>query len=122
MGVIIGMDPHKRSATIEVTGERGSVLAAARYGTDKAAALGIGPVHGQQIEIAGLVGGQLSVVTADGWRARRSARGVTLAGPAAETVAVDEAEQICAFGFSLDGQSFILASSPSLMIFRRDTT
>ena len=36
MGVIIGMDPHKRSATIEVTGERGSVLAAGRYGTDKA--------------------------------------------------------------------------------------
>jgi transposase len=36
MGVIIGMDPHKRSATIEVTGERGGVLAVARYGTDKA--------------------------------------------------------------------------------------
>jgi hypothetical protein len=36
MGVIIGMDPHKRSATIEVTGERGSVLAAGRFGTDKA--------------------------------------------------------------------------------------
>ena len=36
MGVIIGMDPHKRSATIEVIDERGSVLAAARYGTDKA--------------------------------------------------------------------------------------
>ena len=36
MGVIIGMDPHKRSATIEVTGERGDVLAAGRYGTDKA--------------------------------------------------------------------------------------
>ena len=36
MGVIIGMDPHKRSATIEVIDERGSVLAAGRYGTDKA--------------------------------------------------------------------------------------
>ena len=36
MGVIIGMDPHKRSATIEATGERGRVLAAGRYGTDKA--------------------------------------------------------------------------------------
>jgi transposase len=36
VGVIIGMDPHKRSATIEVTGERARVLAAGRYGTGKA--------------------------------------------------------------------------------------
>ena len=36
MGVIIGMDPHKRSATIEVIDERGQVLAVGRYGTDKA--------------------------------------------------------------------------------------
>ena len=36
MGVIIGMDPHKRSATIEVIDEQAAVLAAGRYGTDKA--------------------------------------------------------------------------------------
>jgi transposase len=36
MGVIIGMDPHKRSATIEVVDERGQVLAVGRYGTDRA--------------------------------------------------------------------------------------
>jgi transposase len=35
MGVIIGMDPHKRSATIEVIDERGNVLVADRYGTGK---------------------------------------------------------------------------------------
>jgi transposase len=34
--VIIGMDPHKRSATIEVLDERENVLAVGRYGTDKA--------------------------------------------------------------------------------------
>jgi transposase len=34
VGVIIGMDPHKRSATIEVVNERGQVLAAGRFGTD----------------------------------------------------------------------------------------
>jgi len=32
--VVIGMDPHKRSATIEVIDEREQVLAQARYGTD----------------------------------------------------------------------------------------
>jgi len=36
MGVIIGMDPHKRSATIEVIDEQAAVLAAGRYGTDTA--------------------------------------------------------------------------------------
>ncbi len=36
MTVIIGMDPHKRSATIEVVDDRGRILAAGCYGTDKA--------------------------------------------------------------------------------------
>jgi transposase len=36
MGIIIGMDPHKRSATIEVVDEQARVLAKGRYGTDKA--------------------------------------------------------------------------------------
>jgi hypothetical protein len=35
MPVIIGMDPHKRSATIEVVDERAQVLAVGRFGTDK---------------------------------------------------------------------------------------
>jgi transposase len=35
MGVIIGMDPHKRSATVEVINDRGQILAVGRYGTDK---------------------------------------------------------------------------------------
>ena len=36
MAVIIGMDPHERSATIEVVDERAQVLAVGRFGTDKA--------------------------------------------------------------------------------------
>jgi transposase len=36
MGVIIGMDPHKRSATIEVVDDqRGAILSKGRFGTDK---------------------------------------------------------------------------------------
>jgi transposase len=35
VGVIIGMDPHKSSATIEVVDERAVVLAKGRYGTDR---------------------------------------------------------------------------------------
>lgn len=36
MAVIIGMDPHKRSATIEVIDARGDVIAAGKFGTDQA--------------------------------------------------------------------------------------
>jgi transposase len=36
MRVIIGMDPHKSSATIEAVDERARVLTTGRYGTDKA--------------------------------------------------------------------------------------
>jgi transposase len=35
MAVIIGMDPPKRSATIEILDERAQVLAVGRFGTDK---------------------------------------------------------------------------------------
>lgn len=53
MGVIIGMDPHKRSATIEVIYQTGRVLAVGRFGTDQAgyaAMLAAGREHGQQGE------------------------------------------------------------------------
>jgi hypothetical protein len=33
--VIIGMDPHKRSATIEIIDDREQVLARGRFGTDR---------------------------------------------------------------------------------------
>src|SRR6476469_4892417 len=33
--VIIGMDPHKRSATIEIINDREKVLAQGRFGTDR---------------------------------------------------------------------------------------
>ncbi len=33
--VVIGVDPHKRSATIEVLDERERVLATGRFGTDR---------------------------------------------------------------------------------------
>ncbi len=36
MGVIIGMDPHKRSATVAVIDQAGGRLAVRRFGTDKA--------------------------------------------------------------------------------------
>jgi transposase len=33
-GVVIGMDPHKRSATIEITNDREQILGQDRFTTD----------------------------------------------------------------------------------------
>ncbi len=56
--VIIGMDPHKRSATIEIIDDREKVLAQGRFGTDRAgyqAMLALG----RQLHGPGLGGGGL---------------------------------------------------------------
>ena len=50
--VIIGMDPHKRSATIEVIDDRENVLAAGRFGTDRdgyKAMLALGRRHPERV-------------------------------------------------------------------------
>jgi hypothetical protein len=50
--VIIGMDPHKRSATIEVIDDRENMLAAGRFGTDRdgyQAMLALGRRHGDRM-------------------------------------------------------------------------
>jgi len=52
MGQVIGMDPHKRSATIEVINDRENVLAQGRFGTDRAgyqAMLKLGRQHKDRI-------------------------------------------------------------------------
>jgi transposase len=48
VGVIIGMDPHKRSATIEMVDERAEVLVTCRFGTDKAGYAQM-PRHGPEV-------------------------------------------------------------------------
>jgi transposase len=60
MHVIIGMDPHKRSATIEVIDQTGRVLQVRRFATDKAgyaAMLAAGRAHGDVGERAWAVEG-----------------------------------------------------------------
>jgi transposase len=50
--VVIGMDPHKRSATIEVIDAREKVLAAGRFGTDRdgyRSMLALGRQHPQRV-------------------------------------------------------------------------
>jgi len=58
--VIIGMDPHKRPATIEVTGSREGILAQGRLGTDRdgyKAMLAVGRGFADRVRAAGGCGG-----------------------------------------------------------------
>jgi len=103
----------------------GNVVARDRQETgawfDKArkAALGIGPLDGTWIGVCGLAGGQLPGATADGWQAGASGNGVTVSAPGREPLTVSDSEEMRAFGFSPDGTTFNIATSPGLAIYRR---
>ena len=83
------------------------------------AALGIGPLDGAWIGACGLAGGQLPGATADGWHAGISGGHVTVSAPGRQPLLVSETEEIRAAGFSPDGTTFIIATSPGLAIYRR---
>jgi hypothetical protein len=103
----------------------GNVLARDRQETGawfdaaRRAALGIGPLDGTWIGVCGLAGGQLPDATADGWQARASGDGVTVSAPGRQPLVVSESEEMRTFGFSPDGTTFIIATSPGLAIYRR---
>jgi hypothetical protein len=92
------------------------------FDASRPAVLGIGPLDGQWINVAGLAGGHLPVTDDGRWLAGVAGRpGRDAFGPRRELVEVNEPEEIRAFGFSPDGATFVVASSPSIMIFRRNT-
>jgi hypothetical protein len=83
------------------------------------AALGIGPLDGVWIGVCGLTGGHLPGATADGWHAGISGNHVTVSAPGRQPLLVSESEEIRAVGFSPDGATLIIATSPGLAIYRR---
>jgi len=103
-GKLLGRDRHETGAWFDA-GRR--------------AALGIGPLDGAWIAVSGLAGGRLPGATADGWRACAPGDRVTVTAPGREPLRVDEGEEIRAFGFSPDGATFLIATSPGTAIYRR---
>jgi hypothetical protein len=83
------------------------------------AVLGIGPLDGAWIGVCGLAGVRLPDATADGWQARVSGDWVTISAPGRQPLQVSESEEVRAFGFSPDGATFVIATSPGLAIYRR---
>jgi hypothetical protein len=93
--------------------------AGAWFDAARGAVLGIGPLDGAWIGVCGLGGGRLPDATADGWRARVSGNRVTVSAPGRQQLQVSENEEMRAFGFSPDGTTFVIATSPGLAIYRR---
>lgn len=96
-------------------------------------ALGIGPLEGKIIRLAGLQGGGLPTGTRDGWQACA----VTLEWPEVSLLLVEpwksifdestpftklaEDLEIRAFGFSYTGNSLVIATSSDIAIFHRES-
>lgn len=102
----------------------GELLARDRHETgawfdaSRRTALGIGPLDGAWIGVCGLAGGRLPDATADGWQARVSGDCITVSAPGRQPLLVNESEEMRAFGFSPDGSTFVIATSPGLAIYR----
>ncbi len=58
--------------------------------------------------------------TEDGWRADAHAGGVTVSAPGGQPLEIDENEELRAFGFSPDGNTFIVATPSGVIICRGD--
>jgi hypothetical protein len=104
----------------------GELLARDRHETGawfdaaRGAARGIGPLDGAWIAVCGLAGGRLPDATADGWHARVTGDRVTVSAPGRQPLQVNGSEQVRAFGFSPEGTTFVIATSPGLAIYRRE--
>ncbi|MGI8680063.1 MAG: hypothetical protein ACR2LX_15545 [Jatrophihabitans sp.] len=83
-------------------------------------ALGIGSFDRAWIPVAGVGGGSLQTATRDGWRAARTADGALLEADGHLPVAVTDADELRAWGFSPDDRAFVLATSTGVMILRRN--
>jgi hypothetical protein len=84
------------------------------------AALGVGPLDGVWVCVCGLAGGRLPDATTDGWQVRLSGDCVTVSAPGRQPLQVSEGEEMRAVGFSPDGATFVIATSPGLAIYRRE--
>lgn len=66
-----------------------------------------------------LASSRLPDATADGWQARVSSDRVTVSAPGRQPLQVSESEEMRAFGFSPDGATFVIATSPGLANYHR---
>jgi len=84
---------------------------------------GIGPLAGQHIPVAGLAGGSLLTETADGWRVTAETDRVIVRSPQnrnpRDSFAVEESEELRAWGFAPDGMTLVVAASSGLVTYRR---
>jgi hypothetical protein len=115
-----------------LTGERigrDTVDVFAHFNTSKLLAKGFAALNKRQVRMAGIYGGGLPLSTEDGWflERHRDKEKVFLskAAPTQEKelalVGDDDGCNLKAFGFSETGQSFVVATGCSLIIFARET-
>lgn len=101
------------------------------YGADHLIGIGIGPLAGRHLRMAGLNGGGVPTITTDGWSAERLAidwpdeylllveayGSIYQDGARFTKLAVER--EVRTFGFSYTGKSLIMATSSDVTVFGR---
>lgn len=88
-------------------------------GQERCQALGIGPLRGQVIEVAGLYGGQLPEMTADGWRMMGAGARLIAVSPGGTAYDLHAPENTLVAGFSPTGATFVIGDPAEVAVYGR---
>jgi hypothetical protein len=88
-------------------------------GQERGEALGIGPLAGQVIRVAGLFGGRLDRETADGWSLAGAAAATVLVAPDGTAFGVGARPDTVIAGFSPTGSTLVVADAAEVALYGR---
>lgn len=88
-------------------------------GQERGEALGIGPLAGQVIQVAGVFGGALAQETADGWRLAGEGTGLVVVAPDGAGYGLGASAGTIVAGFSLTGRTLVVADAAEVAVYGR---
>lgn len=88
-------------------------------GQERGEALGIGPLAGHVIAVAGLYGGRLAQDTPDGWRILGTGAGLVAVAPDGAGFGLGAPAATIAAGFSPTGRTLVVADAAEVAVYGR---
>jgi hypothetical protein len=88
-------------------------------GQDRGEALGIGPLAGQVIQVAGIYGGRLAQETSDGWRLAGAGADLVVVAPDGAGYGLGASGGTILAGFSPTGRTLVVAEAAEVAVYGR---
>ena len=88
-------------------------------GQERGEALGIGPLAGQVVLVAGIFGGALAQATPDGWRLAGEGTGLVVVAPDGAGYGLGASVGTIVAGFSPTGRTLVVADAAEVAVYGR---